>query len=71
MITRDKILDFIGEMGLLSENRTHMITQITILPFEDKINVVAITGMESKDTASYFVPVFNFEKEDEKWDMQR
>jgi hypothetical protein len=69
MITRDKILDFIGEMGLLSENRTHMITQITILPFEDKINVVAITGMESKDTASYFVPVFNFEKEDEKWDM--
>ena len=65
MMTPDKILDFIGEMGLLSENRTHMITEITIIPFENKISVVAITGMDSIDCASYFVPVFNFEKEDE------
>lgn len=63
MVTGEKILDFIGDMGLLSENRTHMVTKITIFPFEEKICVDVITGMKDTDFQSYHVPVFTYEKE--------
>jgi hypothetical protein len=59
MLTTNKVLDFIAELGLLSNERTHMVTEIVIRPFEGKVSVDVIVDSDGT-TEHYHLPVFDF-----------
>jgi hypothetical protein len=59
MLTVNKILDLIQDMGLLAEERTHMVKKITIQPFQGKVSVDVIID-EAGNTEHFHLPVFDF-----------
>jgi len=63
MLTIKKMCDFIAEMGLLSEDRTHMVKEINVKPFEGKVSVSVVINAAG-DCENYTIPVFDFGEEE-------
>jgi len=57
MITEQDILDFINKMGLLTENKTHDITEILIQPFINNLSYITIIN-DQGDTKHFHYPIY-------------